>query len=72
MFVALTNAEDVEAEATVDRFVDQLVRHTIKSNMACQRHSTDSFTLKEQELTTINQLNNFALKNLSETLYTYS
>lgn len=49
-FVALTNAEDVEAETTVDRLVDQLVRHAVKADMAGQRHSADSFSLKAEEI----------------------
>lgn len=46
----LTNTEDVEAESMVDRLVDQLVRHAVKANMARQRNSTSSFTLKTKDI----------------------
>lgn len=55
-FVALTNTEDVEAETTVDRLVDQLVRHAVEANMAGQRHSADSFALKAEEIRLVSTL----------------
>lgn len=42
----LTNAEDVEAKSMIDRFVDQLVRHAVKANMASERYSAGTFSLK--------------------------
>lgn len=46
---ALTNTEDVEAESVVDRLVDQLVRHAVEADMARQRDSTSTFTLKNNK-----------------------
>lgn len=50
MHDTLTNTEDVKAESVVDRLVDQLVRHAVKADMACQRHSTSTFTLKTKQI----------------------
>lgn len=55
----LTNTEDVEAESVVDGLVDQLVRHAVEADMACQRDSTSTFTLKTQEIIIKYQLNNY-------------
>lgn len=69
----LTNTEDVEAEATVHRLVDQLVRHTVKANMARQRHRTDSFTLKAKIINHNASITySYTLKNLSKAIWTYS
>ena len=48
--MTLTNAEDVEAKAMVDRLVDQLVRHAVKANMAGKRYSPSTFSLKHQSV----------------------
>ena len=44
--MTLTNAEDVEAEAMVNRLVDQLVRHAVKADMAREWESTCTLSLK--------------------------
>lgn len=62
---ALTNTEDVKAESVVDRLVDQLVRHAVEADMARQRDSTSTFTLKtnknQHETTGINHSPPYAL-----------
>lgn len=34
----------------VDRFVDKLIRHAVKADMACQRDSTSTLTLKDIDI----------------------
>lgn len=46
----LTNTEDVKAKSVVDRLVDKLIRHAVKADMACQRDSTSTLTLKTKEI----------------------
>lgn len=60
---ALTNTEDVEAESVIHRLVDQLVRHAVKANMACQRNSPGTLSLhthtKTQIVHTKHQINDY-------------
>lgn len=46
----LTNTKNVKAESMVDRLVDQLVRHAVKTNMASQRNRTSTLTLKTKKI----------------------
>lgn len=48
MHDTLTNTEDVKIKSMVNRFVDQLVRHAVKADMASQRDSTSTFTLQNK------------------------
>lgn len=44
--VLLTHTEDVERETMANRFVNQLVRQAIESDMARKRNSSTTFTLR--------------------------
>lgn len=45
----LTNTEDVETEAMVDRLVDQLIRHAVEANMASKRDCTGTLSLLDRQ-----------------------
>lgn len=53
----LTDAEDVEAEAMVNRLVDQLVWHAVKANMAREWYSTCSLSLPKKKKENLIQVN---------------
>ena len=43
-----TNAEDIKRKSFVDRFVDQLIRQTVKSNMTSEFHASAIWALKQK------------------------
>ena len=53
----LTDAEDGEAKAMVDRLVNQLIRHAVKDNRAGKRDSPSTFSLQLKHQSVLGHLN---------------